>query len=192
MITLLSQPPLRPRRGRALAIGASVLLHVLTLLYLRIDHTPVPAWRETPLVQVRILPITPSAPASALAQPAPAIPPAAARPVIAAQSSARPTAPAQSPALAARAHPRRGKADASAAKDEPRLTMEGLRQQMRRLEPENPNAKPLREDPDKAKLASSIDSAQRADCKNAYASLGLLAAPMLLKDAFDKDNGCKW
>ncbi|WP_146056816.1 hypothetical protein [Chromobacterium alticapitis] len=94
--------------------------------------------------------------------------------------------------MAALAQPRAGKADASAAKGEPRLTMEGLRQQMRSLEPENPNAKPLREDVDKARLARGIDRAERADCKNAYAGMGLLAAPMLLKDAFDKDNGCKW
>ncbi len=63
---------------------------------------------------------------------------------------------------------------------------------MRQLEPENPKAKPLREDPEKARLARNINRAERADCAKAYANLGLLAAPMLLKDAFDKDNGCKW
>ncbi|AXE30374.1 hypothetical protein DK842_10955 [Chromobacterium phragmitis] len=75
---------------------------------------------------------------------------------------------------------------------ETRVTLEGLRQQVRQLAPEDPAAKPLPENPEKARLARNIDRAQRADCKNAYAGLGLLAAPLLLKDAFDKDNGCKW
>ncbi|MBP4046858.1 hypothetical protein [Chromobacterium violaceum] len=174
--------------GRALAIVASALLHLLALLALPAAMRSGPQPASSPLLRVSILPISARmAPPSSRAESAPAPPARAAERTRAKSSPAR---------EAARPHStdqsRAGKPAASAGKGEPRVTLEGLRQQMRRLEPENPNAKPLREDPEKARLARGIDRAERADCKRAYAGLGLLAAPMLLKDAFDKDNGCKW
>lgn len=40
-------------------------------------------------------------------------------------------------------------------------------------------------------LAEKIEKAARPDCKKAYAGLGLLGAPILLKDTLT-DKGCKW
>ena len=177
-------PPPARRPGRAIALAASALLHLLALLCWRLD-APSP---RTPLPQplrVRILPITPEAALTKRLPPAAASTHQAAAHAPAVRAAIRPSRAAPAPN-------RIGKADASAASQTPRLTLEGLRRQMRHLEPENPNAKPLPENPQQARLARGIERAERADCKHAYAGLGLLAAPMLLKDALDKDNGCKW
>lgn len=40
-------------------------------------------------------------------------------------------------------------------------------------------------------MARRIEQSARADCRDAYSGLGLLAAPLLLVDAVRKD-GCKW
>ncbi|ALX11830.1 hypothetical protein P350_09860 [Burkholderia cepacia JBK9] len=40
-------------------------------------------------------------------------------------------------------------------------------------------------------LAGGMSDARRADCRNAHASAGLLALPMLALDAV-RDTGCKW
>ncbi|WP_155419260.1 hypothetical protein [Chromobacterium subtsugae] len=183
-MSALTVPRPSPLPRRPLAIAASLLLHALALFALKAAQQQ-PAAAPQPL-RVSMVPITlppPDPPSrAASAKPAPAArsprPAHAARAATAVETTARPA--------------RQGKATASAARAEPRLTIEGLRQQMRQLEPENANAKPLREDPEKARLARNINRAERADCAKAYANLGLLAAPMLLKDAFDKDNGCKW
>jgi hypothetical protein len=42
------------------------------------------------------------------------------------------------------------------------------------------------------KLAREIDKAGKADCRQAYAGAGLLAAVPLAIDAVRKDPGCKW
>jgi len=42
-----------------------------------------------------------------------------------------------------------------------------------------------------AAMARKIEQSARADCREAYSGLGLLAAPLLLVDAVRKD-GCKW
>ncbi|MEO4027618.1 hypothetical protein ABH313_06165 [Chromobacterium vaccinii] len=156
MRSLALPSPRRPWTGRALALGASGLLHLLALLWLQTEQNP-PASIDQPPLLIKVLPIT-----------------------LAAETPAAP------------AHARAAAADRPAPRIAAPSPIEGLRQQMRRLAPENPNAKPLPENPEKARLARGIDRAERADCKNAYAGLGLLAAPMLLKDALDKDNGCKW
>ncbi|WP_434630577.1 hypothetical protein [Chromobacterium sp. CV08] len=175
-------PPAR-QKGRALAIAASALLHLLALLALPAAMRGSPPSGAQP--PVRTLPISVSLIPSIPPRTAPSAAPVrgAAKRAQAAASPSRPGSHAQLPA---------GKRAASAGAGETRLTIEGLRQQMRRLAPEDPNARPLPENPEKARLARGIDRAERADCKHAYAGLGLLAAPMLLKDAFDKDNGCKW
>lgn len=41
------------------------------------------------------------------------------------------------------------------------------------------------------RLAGGMSDARRADCRNAHASAGLLALPMLALDAV-RDTGCKW
>jgi hypothetical protein len=43
----------------------------------------------------------------------------------------------------------------------------------------------------KSKEAVAIEKAQRPDCREAYQSLGLLAAPVLVANAIT-DTGCKW
>ncbi|WP_440028766.1 hypothetical protein [Chromobacterium amazonense] len=178
-MSTLTVPRPSPLPRRPLAIAASLLLHALALFALKAAQQPPTA---APPLRVSMVPIT-------LPPPAPPSRSAAAKPAPAARSPR----PAHAAAVEMAARPaRQGKATASAARAEPRVTIEGLRQQMRQLEPENANAKPLREDPEKARLARDINRAERADCAKAYANLGLLAAPMLLKDAFDKDNGCKW
>ncbi|OHX18117.1 hypothetical protein [Chromobacterium sphagni] len=166
---------------RPLAIAASLLLHALAFFALKaVQQQPAAAPQA---LRVQILPISLPAPAS----PSPAASPAPRRASVAARA-APPAAITARPGKAAR----QGKTAASAASAETRVTIEGLRQQMRHLEPEKPNAKPLQAEPEKARLARNIDQAQRKDCKTAYSGLGLLAAPFLLKDALDKDNGCKW
>ena len=42
------------------------------------------------------------------------------------------------------------------------------------------------------KLAEEIKKAGKADCKNAHASMGLLAVVPLAIDAARKEGGCKW
>lgn len=44
--------------------------------------------------------------------------------------------------------------------------------------------------PEDSALATGFARAQRADCRNAYAHLGLLAIPRLLFER--KDQGCRW
>ncbi|QND87071.1 Uncharacterized protein ChrSV_4853 [Chromobacterium vaccinii] len=187
MNAVLSPPPAR-WSGRALAFAASAGLHLLALLALpSMRSTPQPS--PAPPLRVSIQAIHARLlPAPAPERQAQTPPPVPAEP--------RHTAPRRSASSSRAAPPSArglpGKAAASAGKSEARMTLEGLRQQVRQFTPENPDAKPLPENPEKARLARGIDRAQRADCKNAYAGLGLLAAPMLLKDALDKDNGCKW
>ena len=41
------------------------------------------------------------------------------------------------------------------------------------------------------KLARDIQKAAQPDCRDAYAGLGLLAVPFLLKDTLT-DTGCRW
>ncbi|MCD5327247.1 hypothetical protein ACFFU8_08665 [Chromobacterium piscinae] len=182
MNAVLSPPPAR-WSGRALAFAASAGLHLLALLALpAMRSTPQPA--PAPPLKISIQAIHARLlPAPASERQAQTRPPVPAEPRRSASSSR--AAPASARGLP-------GKAAASAGKSEARVTLEGLRQQVRQFTPENPDAKPLPENPEKARLARGIDRAERADCKNAYAGLGLLAAPMLLKDALDKDNGCKW
>ncbi|MEN7433537.1 MULTISPECIES: hypothetical protein [Chromobacteriaceae] len=187
MNAVLSPPPAR-WSGRALAFAASACLHLLALLALpSMRSTPQPA--PAPPLRVSIQAIH----ARLLPAPAPERQAQTPPPVPAEPRHTEPRNSASSSRAApASAHGLPGKAAASAGKSEARMTLEGLRQQVRQFTPENPDAKPLPENPEKARLARGIDRAQRADCKNAYAGLGLLAAPMLLKDALDKDNGCKW
>ncbi|AUH52639.1 hypothetical protein CXB49_18505 [Chromobacterium sp. ATCC 53434] len=184
MRSLALPPHQRPWTGRALAVGASGLLHLLALLWLQTGQNP-PASTDQPPLRIKILPIT-------LAAETPAAP-THARAAAARRAAPRIATPSHPRAGGQVSRPSRpGRREASAGSGEARVTIEGLRQQMRRLTPENPNAKPLPENPEKARLARGIERAERADCKHAYAGLGLLAAPMLLKDALDKDNGCKW
>ena len=42
-----------------------------------------------------------------------------------------------------------------------------------------------------SKLAKDIQKAAQPDCRNAYAGMGLLAAPFLLWDSVT-DTGCRW
>ncbi|OHX13741.1 hypothetical protein BI347_09610 [Chromobacterium sphagni] len=182
-LPLNRRPILLP--GRVPAIAASLLLHLLALVGLNaLQQEAMPP--ALPLL-VNIRPIAlPSRGDFPAGRPAP--PAQAAASTRASRQPARKPAPSPSRRRQASADKRHDKAEAST----PRVTIEGLRQQIRRLEPENPNAKPLQADAEKARLARNIDQAQRKDCKNAYSALGLLAAPFLLRDALDKDNGCKW
>ncbi|WP_164840394.1 hypothetical protein [Collimonas arenae] len=41
------------------------------------------------------------------------------------------------------------------------------------------------------KISDKVASARRSDCRTEHAQLGLLAIPLLLKDAIT-DSGCKW
>ncbi|RXZ38454.1 hypothetical protein D9O50_02675 [Oxalobacteraceae bacterium CAVE-383] len=41
------------------------------------------------------------------------------------------------------------------------------------------------------KFSNAIDHAKRGDCRSAHANLGILAIPLLLRDAMT-DDGCKW
>ncbi|MFO1271223.1 MAG: hypothetical protein U1F50_06010 [Rubrivivax sp.] len=43
----------------------------------------------------------------------------------------------------------------------------------------------------KSKLAQDLEKNRRADCRDAYAGMGLLAAVPLAADALRKD-GCRW
>jgi hypothetical protein len=42
-----------------------------------------------------------------------------------------------------------------------------------------------------SKLGKAIQKAAQPDCRDAYAAMGLLAAPFLLKDTIT-DSGCRW
>ncbi|UTH76481.1 hypothetical protein [Chromobacterium sp. IIBBL 290-4] len=194
-ITEQSFTPLTPR---AIAIYLSLLAHLLALMALDSLRVRLPD-NKIPML-VRIEPIT--------LAPSPAAEPSRAAPT---PLSTPKAAPAREPMpKSAPDHARRlqhkersslaepsaagkpGKSDASAAASEPRLTMGALRQQIRQLEAENPNAKPLPADPAKEKLAKAIDRAEKPSCAHAYSSGGLLAIPVILYKTLDKDNGCKW
>ena len=43
----------------------------------------------------------------------------------------------------------------------------------------------------KTKLGRAIEKAAQPDCRDAYAALGLLALPFLIKDTLT-DTGCRW
>lgn len=172
-----------PRRSRQVpAVAVSALLHLAALWLLR--HYWPQAGRAAPPLTVRVQPIVPGAP--------PARPPAAEatpkRPAPASRAAAHSVRPPESAPRRAR----RPGGDASARPAQPGLTLEGLRQQARALDSPAAEAKPLAADPAKAKLARQIDQAEKADCAKAYANMGLLAIPFLLKGTLDQDNGCKW
>jgi hypothetical protein len=52
------------------------------------------------------------------------------------------------------------------------------------------NLSPPKPEPD-SKLGRAIQKAAQPDCRDAYAGLGLLAIPLLLKDTIT-DVGCRW
>ena len=54
-----------------------------------------------------------------------------------------------------------------------------------------PPAKMMPEKQQETPLAQAISKSERPDCRRAYAPLGLLALPLLLKDSV-KDEGCQW
>jgi hypothetical protein len=43
----------------------------------------------------------------------------------------------------------------------------------------------------KSRLARDIEKAAQPDCRDAYAAMGLLGLPFLLKDTLT-DTGCRW
>jgi hypothetical protein len=44
----------------------------------------------------------------------------------------------------------------------------------------------------KSKAAQAMEKAIKPDCRTAYASMGLLAAPALIASAISDDGGCRW
>jgi hypothetical protein len=79
----------------------------------------------------------------------------------------------------------------------PKLDLEAtksLARDLNRAPTRSPGVVPLGiappDDP-KTKLGRAIEKAAQPDCRDAYAGLGLLAIPLLLKDTVT-DTGCRW
>jgi hypothetical protein len=78
----------------------------------------------------------------------------------------------------------------------PRLDLDATRQRAREVASEGAGYRgivpALPPPPDrKSKLADAIDKAQKPDCRDAYAAMGLLAVPALVASAV-ANGGCRW
>lgn len=150
---------------------------------------PPPTPRAKP--QPRKAPTPPVAAASKKAAPAKAAPTPAAPP------TAIITALPENPTDFELARP--GESEARDAKPAPQIDLEAARRMARDIDRNRRDKGPAPSHPALAKtekeretaMGRSIDQAARADCRNAYASAGLLAVPMLIKDGVT-DKGCKW
>jgi len=189
----------RPRRGLAVAVGVSVLLHALLLYGFR-QPRPAPAppqpapqaltvWLRAPVPPPRLRPAPPlvATPVRHNAEPGkPAVRPA---PVI---SVSPPAAPEQGAAQSTPADP-----FAETPPARPAFDIEAAHRVVRQVATERDPAKvgtavgqiPDKPLPDQSELARNIDSAKRRDCKDGVPG-GLLAPLLLLMDK--KDSGCKW
>ncbi|MFC4159309.1 hypothetical protein [Chitinimonas lacunae] len=208
--------PLSLRRV-AIFLGLSVLVHGLLLLWRPPEPSAPPKPGLTSLqVQLQRLAeptvVPPPPPAKRPPPPPPPKAPPRKHPPPATErkkTSAAPTAPpSATPAAAPMSVPASTNetftisAPAATSSTETstsgRLDLEGARQMARDID-RNRRDKPAPGHPALAQqqseqetaMARSINKAARPDCREAYAGMGLLAAPMLIKDGVT-DKGCKW
>ncbi|MBB5018103.1 pyruvate/2-oxoglutarate dehydrogenase complex dihydrolipoamide acyltransferase (E2) component [Chitinivorax tropicus] len=133
--------------------------------------TPKPALTPTPAKP------TPAKAAAATAR--------IARPKTEEEEQAVPEAPSRAAPIQADLAPAAGHIDLEAAK---RIAREAGQEGSKSAPPAY-LAKPAPER--ETALGKGINQSERADCREAYAGLGLLAVPLLLKDAAT-GGGCKW
>jgi hypothetical protein len=203
----------RPRRGIAVAVGVSVLLHAL-LLYGYRPHRPAPAPQDqaprtltvwlrapapTPTPALRPMPSAPlaEAPARRSEKPRKPVPGKEEKDKLAGQPAAIAPAAAPSGNIAIPAAPAVADPFAESAPARPAFDMEAARRVARSIATEKDPSKagtPLAQLPEapianETRLARDIAGAKRGDCKDGVPG-GLLAPLLLMMDK--KDSGCKW
>ena len=201
--------PLPNRRGIALGIAVSLLLHgALITLWRHVQPTVPPDTAprvESIAVWIRPLAAKPPPPPVEVVkpkrEPKPVSKPKRAN---ARETPAAATAPAASPQAitVVPASPATPTASADTFRQEtpetPKFDMEAARKTARRMAGERDPSKvgtAVGQIPDKplqteTQLARDIAQGKRGDCRTAYAGAGLLAPVLMLLDK--KDSGCKW
>ena len=200
--------PVTKRRGIALGIAVSLLLHGALITLWRHAQPPAlpPGEAKVESIAVWIRPLA--------AKPPPPPPPAEVvkpkrepKPVSKPQAAAAretPAAPTASPQAitVAPAAPATPAASADTLRQEnpetPKFDMEAARNTARKMAGERDPSKvgtAVGQIPDKplqteSQLARAIAQGKRGDCRSAYAGAGLLAPLLMLMDK--KDSGCKW
>jgi hypothetical protein len=198
--------PMPSRRGIALGIGVSLLLHGALIYLWRHVQPQVPpdtAPRvESVAVWIRPLAAKPPPPPVEVVKPK-REPKPISKPKLATarETPAAATAPTPSPQAitvvpAAPATPTASTDNATP--ETPKFDMEAARKMARRMAGERDPSKvgtAVGQIPDKplqteSQLARDIAQGKRGDCRTAYSGAGLLAPVLMLLDK--KDSGCKW
>ena len=198
--------PLPNRRGIALGIAVSLLLHgALITLWRHVQPTVPPDTAprvESIAVWIRPLAAKPPPPPVEVIKPK-REPKPVSKPKLATarETPAAATAPAASP-QAITVVPATPTASADTFRQEtpetPKFDMEAARKTARKMAGERDPSKvgtAVGQIPDKplqteTQLARDIAQGKRGDCRTAYAGAGLLAPVLMLLDK--KDSGCKW
>ena len=198
--------PMPNRRGIALGIAVSLLLHgALITLWRHVQPTVPPDTAprvESIAVWIRPLAAKPPPPPVEVIKPK-REPKPVSKPKLATarETPAAATAPAASP-QAITVVPATPTASADTFRQEtpetPKFDMEAARKTARKMAGERDPSKvgtAVGQIPDKplqteTQLARDIAQGKRGDCRTAYAGAGLLAPVLMLLDK--KDSGCKW
>ena len=201
--------PLPNRRGIALGIAVSLLLHgALITLWRHVQPTVPPDTAprvESIAVWIRPLAAKPPPPPVEVVKPKrEAKPVSKPKRATARETPVAATAPAASPQAitVVPASPATPTASADTFRQEtpetPKFDMEAARKTARRMAGERDPSKvgtAVGQIPDKplqteTQLARDIAQGKRGDCRSAYSGAGLLAPVLMLLDK--KDSGCKW
>ncbi|MGZ3182759.1 MAG: hypothetical protein ACXU8N_09985 [Telluria sp.] len=172
-----------------LVLAAHALLALLVLWYRAPRHEPAPheTWMTLELVRERPRPPAmppPSRPrlAAAHARPRPAAPPVS--PAAGPALTLVPPAPAAAAPVPETAHP----VDFDAA----RKVAAAVGHEETLAARTHPNILKTEQLTRQERLARAISRAEKPDCKDAYAGMGILAILPLAKNALSKDSSCKW
>lgn len=198
--------PMPNRRGIALGIAVSLLLHGALIYLWRHVQPPVPPETaprvESIAVWIRPLAARPPPPPAEVVKPK-RDPKPVSKPKLATvrQTPAATTTPASSPQAitVGPASPAAPAASPDTFRQEtPTFDMEAARRTARKMASERDPSKvgtAVGQIPDKplqteTQLARDIAQGKRGDCRTAYSGAGLLAPVLMLLDK--KDSGCKW
>ena len=204
--------PMPNRRGIALGIAVSLLLHgALITLWRHVQPTvpqdtaprveSIAVWIRPPLAAK---PPPPPPPVEVVKPKREAKPVSKPKLATARETPAAPTAPASSPQAitVVPASPATPAASPDTLRQEtpetPKFDMEAARRTARKMAGERDPSKvgtAVGQIPDKplqteTQLARDIAQGKRGDCRSAYSGAGLLAPVLMLLDK--KDSGCKW
>jgi len=197
--------PMPNRRGIALGVGVSLLLHGALIYLWRHVQPPAPpdaAPRvESIAVWIRPLAAKPPPPPVEVVKPKREAKPVS-KPKLATARETPAPAPSPQAITVAPASPATPAASPDTFRQEspetPKFDMEAAKRTARKMAGERDPSKvgtAVGQIPDKplqteTQLARNIAQGKRGDCRTAYAGAGLLAPVLMLLDK--KDSGCKW